>query len=64
MARPFKDDSKEYRLTWRYSEKYNKMIEELMYISGMNKSEVMEYVFDYYEFNIEKEKMRNKSRSR
>ena len=62
MARPFKDDAKRHRLTWRYSDKYNSTIEELVAMSGMTKSEVIEYVFDFYHSKIEGLKVKNRSR--
>ena len=62
MVRPFKDDAKRHRLTWRYSDEYQEVIEELMYISGMTKSEVMEFVFDFYKHHIAAQKVKSRSR--
>ena len=62
MGRRGPKQDKTYRLTWRYSEEYNSTIEELMDTFGMTKSEVVEYIFDFYKHYVAAREVKSRSR--
>ncbi len=62
MSRPFKNDTKDYKLSWRYSEEYNSTIQELTDMFGMSKTEAIEYVFDFYKHYVAAREVKSRSR--